>query len=71
MSIEELLNELQDDVIVELWVVDFQGVAGLEASGTVQELRRRAAAYAGYEVAEIYKRPYTEPKELEVYLEAA
>ena len=71
MSIEELLSELQDDVIVELYILDFQGVASLDAEGRVKDLRRRAAAYAGYEVAEIYKRPYTEPKELEIFVEAA
>lgn len=71
MSFEELLRELTDSAELEIYILNNEGIAHMDMRGKVKSIRKIAERYEDYEVVEIYKRPYTKPEELEIFLEAA
>lgn len=69
MKIEELIETLRNDVWVRIYVINYKGEAELEFSCWVRELKKHMPAYGSYEIVAINKHTYSDPRELEVYLE--
>ncbi len=69
MQLKWVLEQLKDRALVELYIVDHEGRAFLAETARAKQLLKRVEKYEGYEVAEIFKRKYTDPYALEIYLE--
>lgn len=69
MKLKGILEQLKDRVIVELYIIDNEGKAKIAETTRAKQLLKRAAEYDGYVVAEVFKRKYTDPYALEIYLE--
>ena len=69
MTLEELIETLKNDVWLKIFRVDMEGRVSLEFSITVRKLKKYLDRYGSREVVAIWKHKYSDPRELEVYLE--